>query len=920
MKNYTRIFLRFCLAALIGASIGYSGHMDTRVMPIPSMAALLPRIAAAFPSSTGNPGYLTNFSTDVLGINLRDKPWATVDTLDTASTFNDVLTNTNASRALWYRTTNGAVNDNKLGAVDNVRYNNDRPLFMYVANDGTTLIKEISTKHILEDTPCLRVTTAGAASVESCKVAAPNSAIGSSTDTLISLNSDYSDTNIDFSSSSVPSELTICTSNLGSGTNTGVDRNWGERSVNQYKFTTPRTNNPGTQCRTTGGTNQVIISAFLGSNASRGLIDIASSQIYPAGFFDRDRTIEPTGNETVVVKTMPNAIAVGTVISIAGGGGSGGTAIATVSGGAVTGVVLGSAGTGYTAAPTVTITGAGTGATATASIDPVAGTITGITVNAGGTGYSNPVNDVTITLRANNPRTVFIFKLPVNTIIGRPVSLPIATTTTTNQDLDNGIGVKVKLDGVNPNNVFWIVGDNLNTTSASGDLTFAEPSNRSRASAALPTHRTILVGTFIGNGNFPRSYSGALPITTNPEAGSFTNGIGKNVEIRNGRFLGFTGGPMVTRVVLAPRTPANNPAGAAFGFRPAEAYIPYFTRSQRFATSPSTATTTDVNQINNFAPSSAPPAVPDNYQILFQEKDAGITSMSTIDEPLVLPVLQLNAPSATAATGTDNDSVVAFDDNTTINLDGAWTSRAVATEVNAYFVSGDSPSRSRVPYTTVVSVANPASINTLTAENNGGLPNFIRYMENWIDGDQIASTIKGGLIQNRRSLYATAPFAATAPFRDISADNDFASDMQSIFTSASGSIVRGTANGAVYTNGIPYKFYKSGSAQAIPYYFPPRRQWGYDVGLLTQTPDLFAERFSKPAPNPNEFFREVDRQDPYIKSLLCAYEPATSSLNSTNRKGGDNTIYQEPALPLSQRPTDCAPTPPTPTPVPTATP
>jgi hypothetical protein len=55
-------------------------------------------------------------------------------------------------------------------------------------------------------------------------------------------------------------------------------------------------------------------------------------------------------------------------VTISGGGGSGATATATVAGNAVTGVTLTNPGSGYTTAPTVSFGGPGTGATATAVV------------------------------------------------------------------------------------------------------------------------------------------------------------------------------------------------------------------------------------------------------------------------------------------------------------------------------------------------------------------------------------------------------------------------------------------------------------------------------------------------------------------------------------------------------------------------
>lgn len=64
------------------------------------------------------------------------------------------------------------------------------------------------------------------------------------------------------------------------------------------------------------------------------------------------------------------------------------TGYATLSGDAVSAVVVSDGGSGYTAAPTVTFTGgAGTGAAATATIS--AGVVTGVTITAAGSGYTS---------------------------------------------------------------------------------------------------------------------------------------------------------------------------------------------------------------------------------------------------------------------------------------------------------------------------------------------------------------------------------------------------------------------------------------------------------------------------------------------------------------------------------------------------
>ncbi|WP_182356660.1 structural cement protein Gp24 [Komagataeibacter europaeus] len=81
--------------------------------------------------------------------------------------------------------------------------------------------------------------------------------------------------------------------------------------------------------------------------------------------------------------------------------GTGAAAAATLTDGAVSAITVSAGGTGYTAAPTVTLTGGGgTGATATATI--YGGAVTGITITNGGTGYTTAPT-VAITQEAATP-------------------------------------------------------------------------------------------------------------------------------------------------------------------------------------------------------------------------------------------------------------------------------------------------------------------------------------------------------------------------------------------------------------------------------------------------------------------------------------------------------------------------------------
>ena len=110
-------------------------------------------------------------------------------------------------------------------------------------------------------------------------------------------------------------------------------------------------------------------------------------------------------------------------------------------------------------------------------------------------------------------------------------------------------------------------------------------------------------------------------------------------------------------------------------------------------------------------------------------------------------------------------------------------------------------------------------------------------------------------MQLRKSSYATAPFATS-------------------LTTAASSLNYGTSNGN----------------QKLPFYQPPTRLWGYDVGILSQSPDLLAQRLVAEVNDlPNEYFREVGRDDPWVQNLLCA-------------KNANNTSY---VIDQNQRPSIC---------------
>ncbi|HYW21153.1 MAG TPA: hormogonium polysaccharide biosynthesis protein HpsA [Nodularia sp. (in: cyanobacteria)] len=182
------------------------------------------------------------------------------------------------------------------------------------------------------------------------------------------------------------------------------------------------------------------------------------------------------------------------------------------------------------------------------------------------------------------------------------------------------------------------------------------------------------------------------------------------------------------------------------------------------------------------------------------------------------PILQVEKPFATP--GNPNNTTKISGTNIDTNK---WLQQAGADTIfNVVVATGDSPAR--------------------TTEDNGGLPNLIRFMENW---QPVANTarkaiVSGVLMQLKKSAYATSPYnGAPASGYGITIDPS---------TNSTG-------------------------------FLPPAREWGYDVGLLSQPPDLFAQKLSLTPPDlGDEYFREVGRDDKWVKTLLCAKDKATGSL------------------------------------------
>ncbi|MHC5936045.1 hormogonium polysaccharide biosynthesis protein HpsA [Nostoc sp.] len=203
-------------------------------------------------------------------------------------------------------------------------------------------------------------------------------------------------------------------------------------------------------------------------------------------------------------------------------------------------------------------------------------------------------------------------------------------------------------------------------------------------------------------------------------------------------------------------------------------------------------------------------------------------------QPLLVPVLQIHdANNNPPNLRTDSTSINNGDD-----FRSTWLQQATNSIFNATFVIGNSPSRSD--------------------EISAGLQNFVRFLENW---NGTTAKISGSFIQLKRSTFTTAPIA---PIFTIRQSNAIAS-------------ASNTYNLSLFDYQLD-TYPTQNASGVLPTYSAPARNWGFDVGLLSEQPDLFAQRFTlPPSGRPNEFFREVGRDDTWVKTLLCAGEASNQT-------------------------------------------
>ncbi|MBD1908847.1 MULTISPECIES: hormogonium polysaccharide biosynthesis protein HpsA [Cyanophyceae] len=247
----------------------------------------------------------------------------------------------------------------------------------------------------------------------------------------------------------------------------------------------------------------------------------------------------------------------------------------------------------------------------------------------------------------------------------------------------------------------------------------------------------------------------------------------------------------------------------------------------------------------NFLSNGGPLNIPTNTEIVggrflgFNGPTAtiqgSVKAMTAQAEPLLVPVLQYQLTHQPVATDPDTAPIQGG-----IKDNSLWLQRpSTGTIFNLAAAGGDSPN------------------NGARNEQNGGLQNFVRFLENW--KANIPARISGSFIQFKRSAYATAPFKAvtttlTPPTSPFGYTKLYSTTISSI---------------------NPTNPDLGGGS---PFYVEPNRFWGFDVALLSQIPDLFSQRFTTPsAGDPNEFYREVGRDDEWVKTLLCAKQASNNA-------------------------------------------
>jgi type II secretory pathway pseudopilin PulG len=249
---------------------------------------------------------------------------------------------------------------------------------------------------------------------------------------------------------------------------------------------------------------------------------------------------------------------------------------------------------------------------------------------------------------------------------------------------------------------------------------------------------------------------------------------------------------------------------------------------------------------------------------------SSISAIVSTKEPLLEPVLQIHSSDGTPAATLNRGNTPAYDNY--------WMQQASDTYYNAAFVAGNSPDRPQ--------------------EYAAGLNNYVRFEENWCGTASNCGTnpdftvgIKGSFIQLQRSTFATAPFVSYLPATPV-AIHIFGEDIPTL-------------------NAGAWDAYRADNSSS-PYFIAGLRNWGFDIGLLSQAPDLFSSRFTTSVSKKQNYYRQVARDDDWVKVLLCAAEPSNPNADITvssstikAAKGPTGTSYPQYAVPVSDRPSNC---------------
>ena len=350
--------------------------------------------------------------------------------------------------------------------------------------------------------------------------------------------------------------------------------------------------------------------------------------------------------------------------------------------------------------------------------------------------------------------------------------------------------VQLVLNGVDPNNVFWLINNNL---------VFAGTNT--------------LAGNFLGTPGAGIGFdTGATTIQTQIDA------LGPTVvNIDGGRFLGFSDNPV------------NLPGGTAANF---------------------------------------------NNALAGTGAQLTMRAIASQDQPLLQPVLQNQYLTSIPGNNLNNWNP----QTNSLVRETRWLPGANNSEdpmiFNLVMGTGDTPNHPD---------SNDEGDNS---DFNGGIANLPRYLEDWNPGgDSITLQIRGSLMQLRRSEYATAPFRPLlepAWFNNYNKVKNYtgglfaearANEDPSNYTIANNAQNAGQFDQTGgYVQGYSYNQKNLFDLTRLPFYWAPTRDYGYDVGILSQISDLFARRFTlPPTEEPNEFFREASRDDAWIETLLCGY-------------------------------------------------